>query len=1747
MLINHTANVMEWKKSLAMALAELDIASISSFIHEPIQEPFLVANLNYASLFDVVGGAMSYLSATILQARNEYEEGREEGAPAGPALDVALDKISASITSEYRRLKRKLSIFLLSSVTDIVGRIMLGLADISKLIENPYYIYYALLIITKPSIPSKDWDLKKMEKELNETHATATDDVMDYTQRYKSKVLQFLEAGGRDTIRERALHFHMSLCANPTWGRFISEEFLRSSIWYVTWPAQQILTTELVFDDVIKRIITRVITGLQSTATMNMHMAAHVPAVPPPPPAPPAKKAALAARNAHDTDRVRFDCAWCSILFGTGQHSHAHSHGTDGCFAIQTIGKAVVKGDPSVLIQMAGIVKNGKLPVFQRDGRVTDGVAPPSSTSTPTASTMSAGGGRDRGRKKEFPKTDHPSKNPVARTALVADNMSSLASSFNFYSSLYDDKSDDGSSDDSHLALMSMKQGTFSVVAPPAIISVVVSSSLLALVALTPMYVALQAAWNGTYRPTVLDTGCTHHLFGDTNLVHDIRTIPAEEFSGMGEVKVSELGESVYGKTFVDRSLKYNLVSLSQLEEEGAVVVFRDSAFFVSINGNPPMMFDRNVPGFPRLFCVDTESAAFMSQHEEMKGFALAGVRKKRNAVPRVVVPVVKGKAKKIQVVPSSVAATHVPATANVVAAPVPATVPVLTPHDVAANPLNAVDAAIVPPNEATNLPPDLIPIPVHTHGKERAVEARRAHCALGHPGDIALGHLLNSQCYGTVLTSADLRLAHSLLGECIPCSKGKETQHTTGGTYLLAVRVGQVVRVDLIYGRNGRDAISRKATMGTFLLLVDELTGYTVLLDIVTKTQVHLMEGLRKGMAHFQKYGHVVEKIVTDAESCFGACATDLGNMHVVLEQRPPGEHEKFAEAKTRVLRAQMRAMEADLGFVLPDVLAPYLAIAATFMGNLVPNVRTPLSSPHMLVTGERVDMAIYAKFVFGQAVLIPTKEAPTATNRSIAKATEGMFLGHLFGSPGSAYFLLFPASSKADIQVRAVQAVREMKVTTTYVEGLNNLRPQGTIVPMSVEDDMNRVTTAADFAKMVQESRALTSKGTTRKPSKGGGAPANPPPTLGFTTPIIMAEPAQMHVPPPRADPADVAVNLLPPAADVVPPPEVIVQPPAPAVAAAVPAAPKHSYGTRRSPGLEHIALMAQRTTVSVLDLTHTALLATLSEELDQYGPAGEAALMLEAKQMHDLKVFEGTDLARKWNTLSYKEKREILNCRAFLESKRDGRVKARIIGGTGASRQDRSQYPDVSSPTVRFETVTILLKVAAVEGSKLAVLDVPGAYLHAPMQDMRVGSDPDTPRYVKVSGLLARVLVRLNPEWQGLMSDDGVLVLKLNKALYGLVESARLWNIEIAGTLTAIGFVQSLQDPCLFTHATRRMSIVIYVDDFLAAYKKDKDRYWLEGILGDKYGKPRVQSGDSIDYLNLRIRKLSTQFGDFQPGSLIVDQSEYCRNMLAKYNIVGTEDMPHGEDFFSADLDSPFLSVDGTARYVSMAMSLLFTCNRVRSDVFLHTSFLCTRLKFPTEEDLAKLERVMRYIAGTIDYGIVFSSGDADLRVFAWIDASYATHDDAKGHSGTIISVGSVPGSNGNVVYVKSRKQKLVARSSTEAELIALHDGLPQVVWTRNVLEELGYKQPPAEVYQDNKSTIFMCEAGHGNHHRSKHISVRYFYAKGLLDDGVIQIKHLSTDIMLADTFTKALNRCQFLSMRDQIMTDLGGFNA
>jgi hypothetical protein len=122
----------------------------------------------------------------------------------------------------------------------------------------------------------------------------------------------------------------------------------------------------------------------------------------------------------------------------------------------------------------------------------------------------------------------------------------------------------------------------------------------------------------------------------------------------------------------------------------------------------------------------------------------------------------------------------------------------------------------------------------------------------------------------------------------------------------------------------------------------------------------------------------------------------------------------------------------------------------------------------------------------------------------------------------------------------------------------------------------------------------------------------------------------------------------------------------------------------------------------------------------------------------------------------------------------------------------------------------------------------------------------------------------------------------------------------------------------------------------------------------------------------------------------------------------------------------------------------------------------------------------------------------------------------------------------------VYSTSTKHKLNARSSTEGELISIHDVMPTIEWTNHFLEHQGFQVTDTLVYQDNLSTMLLAKNGKASSsRRTKHIHVRYFYVKDRVDSGAVRIEYCPTEMMLADFFTKPLQGAQFRKLRDLIM--------
>jgi hypothetical protein len=124
------------------------------------------------------------------------------------------------------------------------------------------------------------------------------------------------------------------------------------------------------------------------------------------------------------------------------------------------------------------------------------------------------------------------------------------------------------------------------------------------------------------------------------------------------------------------------------------------------------------------------------------------------------------------------------------------------------------------------------------------------------------------------------------------------------------------------------------------------------------------------------------------------------------------------------------------------------------------------------------------------------------------------------------------------------------------------------------------------------------------------------------------------------------------------------------------------------------------------------------------------------------------------------------------------------------------------------------------------------------------------------------------------------------------------------------------------------------------------------------------------------------------------------------------------------------------------------------------------------------------------------------------------------------------------HGGPVFVKSTKQKLTTKSSTEAELVALSDSASQAIWMRTFVTAQGYDVGPVVLHQDNMSCMALVKKGSPASEKSRHIGIRYFWVKELVDGKQAIVRHLSTKLMHANVLTKAVQGKQFIDERDRL---------
>ncbi|XP_074351976.1 secreted RxLR effector protein 161-like [Apium graveolens] len=178
--------------------------------------------------------------------------------------------------------------------------------------------------------------------------------------------------------------------------------------------------------------------------------------------------------------------------------------------------------------------------------------------------------------------------------------------------------------------------------------------------------------------------------------------------------------------------------------------------------------------------------------------------------------------------------------------------------------------------------------------------------------------------------------------------------------------------------------------------------------------------------------------------------------------------------------------------------------------------------------------------------------------------------------------------------------------------------------------------------------------------------------------------------------------------------------------------------------------------------------------------------------------------------------------------------------------------------------------------------------------------------------------------------------------------------------------------------------------------------------------------------------------------------------------------------------------------------------------RPDIAYCVGIVSRYMERPTKIHLSAAKRIMRYVKGTIHFGLVYSANSNNNVLNGFSDSDLGGQlDDRHSTAGMVFYL------NESVITWVSQKQRCVALSSCEAEFMAATTAACQAIWRRNVLNQItSESMGPLVLYIDNRSAIDLAK-NPMFHGRSKHIDVRYHFIRECVERGEVTLRHVSSN--------------------------------
>ncbi|KAM0070581.1 putative RNA-directed DNA polymerase [Helianthus debilis subsp. tardiflorus] len=363
----------------------------------------------------------------------------------------------------------------------------------------------------------------------------------------------------------------------------------------------------------------------------------------------------------------------------------------------------------------------------------------------------------------------------------------------------------------------------------------------------------------------------------------------------------------------------------------------------------------------------------------------------------------------------------------------------------------------------------------------------------------------------------------------------------------------------------------------------------------------------------------------------------------------------------------------------------------------------------------------------------------------------------------------------------------------------------------------------------------------------------------------------------------------------------------------------------------------------------------------------------------------------------------------------------------------------------------------------------------------------------------------------------------IYRLKKSLYGLKQSPRAWFGRFTLAMKKYGFKQSNSDHSLFLKRRDNLvtCLIIYVDDMILTGNDEEEMTTLKDNLFAEF---EMTDLGRLKYF-LGIEVLRSKQGIF------ICQKKYILDFLAEIGMIECKpaETPmmvnhglHMED--GAELADK-------ERYQRMVGKLIYL-SHTRPDIAYAVGVVSQFMHQPQTSHIEAVLRIIRYLKGTTGHGILFKS-NGHLEIQGYTDADWAGDKGTrKSTSGYFTMVG------GNIVTWRSKKQKVVALSSAEAEFRGIARGLAEILWIHKLLIEIGF--PPtttAKIMCENKAAIQISE-NPVQHDRTKHVEVDRHFIKEKLEARIIELPYVQSKDQLADILTKVVNGRVFGECLDKL---------